>query len=236
MRIPKNNMDYDSDAIVTPYVTAYIREKTTHNDELLRYLEVYAKENNIPIAEPETARLLSVITKLKRPARILEVGCAIGYSAIIMSRGLADGGSILTLEYDEIMAETARENIKNAGLSDKITVVNADAKDYLAYISEDESFDMIFLDGPKAHYLYMLDDAVRLLKKGGLLVSDNVLFKGMTADDGHFARRKVTIIHRLREYIDTLMEHPQLETSILSQGDGVTLSVKTVSDIERFGY
>ena len=113
-------------------------------------------------------------------------------------------------------------------------MIEADAKDYLSYLDEDESYDMVFLDGPKAHYLFMLEDAVRLLRKGGLLVSDNILFKGMTADDGHFARRKVTIIHRLREYIDALMAHPQLETAILSQGDGVTLSIKTISDKERF--
>ncbi|MGM9937158.1 MAG: O-methyltransferase [Candidatus Ornithomonoglobus sp.] len=229
-------MDYDLNAIVTPYVTSYIREKTVQKDEFLRGLEKYAEENRIPIAEPETARLLSVITKLVNPSRILEVGCAIGYSSILMSRGLAQGGQILTLEYDPDMVKTARENVRKAGLEETIKVVEADAKDYLAYIDEDEIFDIIFLDGPKAHYLYMLDDAVRLLKKGGLLISDNILFKGMTADDGHFARRKVTIIHRLREYIDALMSHPQLETSILSQGDGVTLSVKTVSDFERFGY
>lgn len=229
-------MEYDLNAIVTPYVTSYIREKTEQKDALLRGLEIYAEENNVPIVEPETARLLSVLTKLKQPARILEVGCAIGYSSILMSKGLAEGGSILTLEYDPEMVKTARENVKGAGLCDTINVVEADAKDYLAYIDEDEIFDIIFLDGPKAHYLYMLDDAVRLLKKGGLLISDNILFKGMTADDDHFARRKVTIIHRLREYIDALMNHPQLETSILSQGDGVTLSIKTMSDYERFGY
>lgn len=229
-------MDYDLNAIVTPYVTSYIREKTVQKDEFLRGLEKYAEENRIPIVEPETARLLSVITKLIRPERILEVGCAIGYSSILMSRSLAEGGKILTLEYNPDMVRTARENVRKAGLEETINVVEADAKDYLAYIDEDEIFDMIFLDGPKAHYLYMLDDAVRLLKKGGLLISDNILFKGMTADDDHFARRKVTIIHRLREYIDALMSHPQLETSILSQGDGVTISVKTVSDFERFGY
>lgn len=229
-------MDYDLNAIVTPYVTSYIREKTVQKDEFLRGLEKYAEENRIPIVEPETARLLSVITKLIRPERILEVGCAIGYSSILMSRSLAEGGKILTLEYNPDMVRTARENVRKAGLEETINVVEADAKDYLAYIDEDEIFDMIFLDGPKAHYLYMLDDAVRLLKKGGLLISDNILFKGMTADDEHFARRKVTIIHRLREYIDALMSHPQLETSILSQGDGVTISVKTVSDFERFGY
>ena len=229
-------MEYDLNAIVTPYVTSYIREKTEQKDTLLRSLEIYAEENKVPIVEPETARLLSVLTKLKRPARILEVGCAIGYSSILMSKGLAEGGSILTLEYDPKMVKTARENVEKAGLCDVINVVEADAKDYLAYIDEDEVFDLIFLDGPKAHYLYMLDDAVRLLKKGGLLISDNILFKGMTADDDHFARRKVTIIHRLREYIDTLMKHPQLETSILSQGDGITLSIKVMSDFERFGY
>lgn len=228
--------EYDKDAIVTPYVTSYIREKTVQRDELLRDMEEYAAKNSVPIAEPETARLLSVITKLKAPERILEVGCAIGYSSILMAKSMKKGGSILTLEYDTDMIEKARVNIRRAGLENTISVREADAKDYLWYIDEDESFDMIFLDGPKAHYVYMLDDCVRLLKKGGLLISDNVLFKGMTADDGHFVRRKVTIINRLREYIDALMEHPQLETSILSQGDGVTLSVKIMSDMERFGY
>lgn len=228
-------MDYDLNAIVTPYVTSYIREKTVQRDNLLLDIERYAAENSVPIAEPETARLLSVLTKLMRPKKILEVGCAVGYSSIIMARGLAGGGSMITLEYDTEMIKTARANIQAAGLGDTVSVVEADARDYLWYIEGDESFDMIFLDGPKAHYIYMLDDCVRLLRKGGLLISDNVLFKGMTADDGHFARRKVTIINRLRDYITALMEHPQLETSILSQGDGVTLSVKTISDEERFG-
>lgn len=229
-------MEYDLNAIVTPFVTSYIREKTVQNDDLLKSMEEYAAKNNVPIAEPETARLLSVLTRLKNPKRVLEVGCAIGYSAIIMAKAMPEDGTILTLEYSEEMAEVARKNISDAGFENKIRVVEADARDYVSYIDEDECFDMIFLDGPKAHYVNMLDDCVRLLKKGGLLISDNVLFKGMTADDGHFVRRKVTIIHRLRDYIDALMSHPQLETSILSQGDGVTLSIKTVSDFERFGY
>ena len=84
----------------------------------------------------------------------------------------------------------------------------------------------IFLDGPKAHYIYMLDECVRLLKKGGVLISDNVLYKGMTADDNHVVRRKITIVKRLRKYIDMLMEHKELETSLLPLGDGVTISVK----------
>ena len=227
-------MEYDLDAIVTPAVTSYIRQKTVHNDSFLLSLEKYARENRVPIAEPETARLISVVTKLLKPKKILEVGCAIGYSAIIMAQATEKDGKITTLEYNPEMVKIARENINKAGLSGRIRVIEADAKDYISYIDEDETFDLVFLDGPKAHYVYMLDDAVRLLKKGGMLITDNILFKGMTADDNHFARRKVTIINRLREYIDAVMTHPQLETSILSQGDGVSISVKTVSDNERF--
>lgn len=219
-------IEYDENAIVPPYITEYLREKTVHNNEFLHELERYAEKNSVPIVEPETARLLSVMTEIKKPERILEIGCAIGYSSILMSEGLAEGGKITTIEYNNDMVNIARENIKKAGLSETITVIEADAKDYLSYIDDDGVFDIIFLDGPKAHYIYMLDECVRLLKKGGLLISDNVLYKGMIADDNHVVRRKITIVKRLRKYIDALMEHKQLKTSLLPLGDGVTVSVK----------
>ena len=219
-------IEYDKDAIVPPYITEYLRAKTTHEDVFLHELEAYAEKESVPIVEPETARFLSVMTEIKKPARVLEVGTAIGYSAILIARHLADGGKITTIEYNADMVKIARENIEKAGFSDAVTVVEADAKDYLSYIEEDETFDMIFLDGPKAHYIYMLDECVRLLKKGGVLISDNVLYKGMTADDEHVIRRKITIVERLREYIDSLVNHPELETTLLPLGDGVTVSVK----------
>ena len=219
-------VEYDKNAIVPPYITKWLRDNTAQSDPLLRELEQYAAENNVPIAEPETARFLSVMCKIAKPKRVLEIGTAIGYSAIITARSMDEDGKILTLEYDAQTAEIARENIKRGGLADKIEVVCADAKDYLSYIDEDECMDMIFLDGPKAHYVYMLDDCVRLLKRGGMLISDNVLYKGMTADDEHIIRRKITIVERLREYIDALVNHPELETSLLPLGDGVTVSVK----------
>lgn len=219
-------IEYDKDAIVPPYITEYLREKTVHDDGFLHELEAYAEENSVPIVEPETARFLSVMTEIKKPERVLEVGTAIGYSSILMAKGLREGGQITTLEYNADMANIARENIEKAGMTDRINVVEADAKDYLAYIEADESFDMIFLDGPKAHYIYMLDECVRLLKKGGLLISDNVLYKGMIADDNHVVRRKITIVKRLRKYIDALMAHPELKTALLPLGDGVTVSVK----------
>ena len=217
-------IEYDKDAIVPPYITRWLRDNTAQTDPFLAELERYAAENNIPIAEPETARFLSVMTRLTRPRRILEIGTAIGYSAIIMAR--CTDGKILSIEYDAASADAARKNIARAGLSDRIEVVCADAKDYLSYIDEDECMDMIFLDGPKAHYVYMLDDCVRLLGKGGVLISDNVLYKGMTADDEHIITRKITIVERLREYIAALMKHPELETALLPLGDGVTVSVK----------
>lgn len=219
-------IEYDKDAIVPPYITEYLREKTVHDNEFLHELEDYAQKNSVPIVEPETARLLTVMTEIKKPENVLEIGCAIGYSAILMSEGLHEGGKITTIEYNADMVKIARENIKKAGLSDVITVVEADAKDYLSYIDGDEVYDIIFLDGPKAHYVYMLDECVRLLKKGGLLISDNVLYKGMIADDNHVVRRKITIVKRLRKYIDALMAHKDLKTMLLPLGDGVTVSVK----------
>ena len=143
-----------------------------------------------------------------------------------MARAMGNKGKIITLEYSEEMVGLAKENINEAGLEQIIDVREADAKDYLSYFDEDGWVDMIFLDGPKAHYYYMLDDCVRLLKSGGVLISDNVLYKGMTADDNHIIRRKATIVDRLRDYIDALVNHKELETTLLPLGDGVTVSIK----------
>lgn len=218
-------IEYDKNAIVPPYITEYLREKTVHTDEFLHSLEKYAEDNSVPIVEPETARFLEVMCGIVKPKRILEIGCAIGYSSILMANTVSDDCRIETLECSDEMIAVARENIEKVGQSDKITVINGDAKTYLENL-ESDCYDIIFLDGPKAHYIYMLDDCVRLLKKGGILISDNVLYKGMTADDNHVVRRKITIVKRLRKYIDMLMEHKELMTSLLPLGDGVTLSVK----------
>lgn len=227
---------YDPEAIAPPYITEYLRAHSAHGNAFLGVLEEYAERNRIPIIEPESAAFLETICALARPERILEIGCAIGYSAIRMAMSCPENAEILTIEYDAQTVLRARENIKAAGLENRIRVIEADAKEYVSYIEEDESFDLIFLDGPKAHYVYMLDDCVRLLRRGGALISDNVLYKGMIADDAHVARRKITIVNRLRDYIDALCAHPQLKTSVLPLGDGMTLSVKIKSDLEYFGH
>ena len=219
-------VEYEKDAIVHPYITSYIRESIKKNQGILAELEEYAEKESIPIVQPETAKLISSLSYIRRPDRILEVGCAIGYSSILLSEGLSQNGRITTLEFNSDMVKIARENIKRAGLESKIEVIEADAKDYLKIIEEDESFDYIFLDGPKAHYIYMIEDCFRLLKKGGILVADNILYKGMTAEQSLVIRRKITIVKRLRKFITALCEDSRFETSIIPIGDGVTLSVK----------
>ena len=217
-------IEYDKNAIVYEYITEFLRKDIPRRSGLLGELEEYAEVNSVPIVQPETAQFLEVITKIKRPERILEIGCAIGYSAMLMAEGLADHGSITTLEWDKDMAELARENIKKAGLEDTINVINRDAKEVLPTLTGE--YDIIFLDGPKAHYIHMLNDCVRLLKKGGILIADNVLYKGMTADPEHVVRRKITIVKRLQHFIGAQMQHPELRASLLPLGDGVTIAVK----------
>ena len=154
-------VEYDKDAIVYPYITEYLRKEIPPHTGILKELEEYAEVHQVPIVQPETAQLLSVLCAVKRPLRILEVGCAIGYSAILMSEFLENGGTITTLEWDADTAEIARENIKRAGLSDVINVICNDAKEVIPTLTA--QYDIVFLDGPKAHYIYMLNDCIRLL-------------------------------------------------------------------------
>lgn len=217
-------VEYDKDAIVYPYITEYLRKEIPPHTGILKELEEYAKVHQVPIVQPETAQLLSVLCAVKRPLRILEIGCAIGYSAILMSEFIENGGTITTLEWDADIAEIARENIKKAGLSEVINVICNDAKEVIPTLTAE--YDIVFLDGPKAHYIYMLNDCIRLLKKGGLLIADNVLYKGMTADDEHVIRRKITIVKRLRRFISAQMQRKELRTVVLPLGDGVTVGVK----------
>ena len=215
-------VEYDKDAIVYPYITEYLRETIPQSSGILKELEEYAAANSVPIVQPETARLLQVLVQMKQPARILEVGCAIGYSALLIA-GETDG-SVTTLEYNDEMADIAEKNIKKAGMSDRIFIIRNDAREYLKTLTGE--YDMIFLDGPKAHYIYMLNDCIRLLKKGGILVADNVLYKGMTADEEHVIRRKITIVKRLKHFIAAQMQREELKTVLLPVGDGVTVAVK----------
>lgn len=217
-------VEYDKDAIVYPYITEFLRDGIKKSEGILKKLEEEAVRDEVPIIQPEAARLLSVLCEMKKPRHILEIGCAIGYSAILMAQKLDKDGSLLTLELDENMARRARENIEEAGMTDKITVRCCDAVETVPTLTGE--YDIIFLDGPKAHYIHMLNDCIRLLKPGGLLISDNILYKGMTADPEHVIRRKITIVKRLRHFIKAQMQRAELETVVLPLGDGMTVAVK----------
>jgi len=191
---------------------------------LLKEMEQYAARNYVPIVKHETAELLIVLGRLVKPARILEIGTAIGYSAILLSGILAPGGRIDTIERDEDMVSKAHEYIKRAGLADTIAVIAGEASEVLACL--DKTYDMIFMDAAKGQYPVFLPECLRMLRNGGLLITDNVLYMGLVDREGPVARKHRTIVNNMRSYIDTLRNDPSLDTSVLPVGDGVALSYK----------
>ncbi len=214
--------------ITREYVTQYIRKITPQQKGVLKELEKYAIEHHVPIVQPEVAQLIRVLTKTIAPMKILEIGTAIGYSAILFAQALKPGGKIVTIERYDKMIELAKQNIQKAGLEDIIQVIAGDAQEVLVDITGE--FDCIFIDAAKGKYLTFLPHCLRLLKTGGLLISDNVLYQGMIASDKFVVRRKKTIVTRMRQYLDTISHHPQLESTIIPIGDGVAVSYKVRSD------
>lgn len=208
------------DSINYEYIIRYLRDLLPEREGIMGELETFAKKYDVPISQPETMKLLEVLIRLGRVDSVLEIGCAIGYSAIGMA--MAGANTITTVEISDDAARVARENFQKAGLSDRITLYHGDAKDVLPTL--EGAYDMIFLDAAKAQYGNFFPHCLRLLKSGGLLVSDNVLYKGMTATDELVQHRKITIVKRLRQYLSDLYENPSLETSVLPVGDGVALS------------
>lgn len=210
--------------IVNELVEGYIRNTLTDKEGLLRDLEVYALENNVPIVHKEVSELLKVLLKVQKPKRILEVGCAIGYSSILFASTLGEDVEIITVERNEKMIEKAKENIKLAGLENNITILEGDAEEKLKEV--DGEFDMIFLDAAKGQYQLFYDMVIDKLKVDGLLISDNILYKGMVAHDDFVIRRKKTIVKRMRSYLDYICTCNYLDTSLIPIADGVALSYK----------
>jgi predicted O-methyltransferase YrrM len=206
------------------YVNNYIRETIQKSDGILKELEEYAMLHHVPIIQPEVARLLFITGRLVKPKRILEVGTAIGYSAILMSQILEPGGKIDTIDRSEKMTLLAKENIKKARMEDRINIITGDALDVLQCL--DKSYDMIFMDAAKGQYSEFLPECLRMLKSNGVLFSDNVLYKGMVASDELIVFRKKTIVKRMREYLEVICNSEELDSSIIPIGDGVAISYK----------
>ena len=206
-------------------MSAFIDSLDTGNTPFLNEIENEAIKTNVPIIRTQTQSLIKLLLAMQKPTSILEVGCAIGFSALLMSEYAPENCHITTIEKYEKRIPLARENFKKAGMEDRITLLEGDAADILKQM--DGSYDMIFMDAAKGQYIHFLPDVLRLLAKGGILLSDNVLQDGDVIES-RFAvtRRNRTIHSRMREYLYELKHHPDLETAILSVGDGVTISVK----------
>lgn len=213
--------------ICQDYIIDFIRNTIKKDEGFLLELREYAQEFHIPIVQPETARLLEVLCYISKPKKILEIGTALGYSAILMAFAQRDEGSIDTIDRSYDMAEKAKHNIRQAKLDKRINVVTGDALDVLKCL--EKKYDFIFLDASKGHYLEFLPEMLRLLQTGGILVSDNVLYKGMIASDNLVVKRKNTIVRRMRDYLDAICSSQVLRTSIIPIGDGVAISCK-ISD------
>ncbi len=206
------------------YITNYIRDIVPEKSGQLKLMEEYAHENNVPIIEPEVGQLITVLLKLHRPVDILEVGTAIGYSALLMAQTLKGDWNITTMERNPEMIEMALENFQASPYSDRIKIIEGDARETFPHLTK--KYDFIFLDAAKGQYMEFLHYAMDLLKPGGLIVSDNVLYKGMVASDQLVVRRKRTIVNRLREFLEHINKMEGYTSSVLPLGDGVALTFK----------
>ena len=211
--------------IVDERMRTYINSLDRGNTPFLEELEQYAIRERVPIIRREMQSFIKMFLAVNRPKRILEVGTAIGFSTLLMCEyGPADV-QITTIENYEKRIPLAKENFRKAGQESKITLLEGDATKILAGLSG--SYDLIFMDAAKGQYIHWLPDVIRLLKKGGVLLSDNVLQDGNLIESHYIVeRRDRTIYKRMREYLYQLKHDPLLETSILPLGDGVTVSVK----------
>lgn len=205
--------------------TAYINSLENGNPSYLDELEVFAKDTQVPVIRKEMQSLMRTLLVMNKPKRILEVGTAIGFSALFMREFMPENGHITTIEKYEKRIHIAKENFRRFDKDGRITLLEGDAADILKQL--DDSFDFIFMDAAKGQYIHFLPEVLRLLGKGGLLVSDNVLQDGDIIESKFAVTRRDRTIHkRMREYLYTLKNHEQLETAILTIGDGVALSVK----------
>ena len=192
-------------------------------EKILFNIKEEALKNHVPIIEDDSLEYIANILKEKKPNKILEIGTAVGYSAINFSKYLVgEGAKVLTIEIKEQMYEKAIQNITLMGLQDKIEVINADATKYLKNINE--QFDVVFIDAAKGQYLVFLEEAIRLCKIGGIIIADNMLYRGRTLSDYNEHKHR-TATNRLREYLVQMKEDKRLDSTLIKVGDGLAISV-----------
>lgn len=204
------------------YMEQYLRDLIPESKDEFKELEEFAKENKVPIIQKEGAKFLEFMVSMKQPKRILELGTAIGYSAILMHKAAKGDCHITTIERDDNMFNYATENIKKYNLENSIEIIKGDCLEVLE--SLDGKFDLIFMDAGKGHYNHFLPHCLRLLDDKGIIIADNVLFRGMVASDDLVKRRKITIVKRMRTYLELVSRNDDLITTVIPMGDGIALT------------
>ena len=218
----ENKINYKT---IQNYIDLLIPSSSLFLEELF----LTAQKEHIPVITRETRRFLEVLLSLCKPQRILEIGTAVGYSAIVFATVLPQA-QITTIEVEEALAERARENIKKAGVSHQIQVIHDDARNVLPYLTT--PFDFVFLDAAKGQYTEYDPFVKKLLRPGGVLLSDNVLFKGLVAETHPVQKNKRSLVEDLTNYNRGLMADKGYLTTLLPVGDGLALSYKKMEEQE----
>lgn len=187
----------------------------------LEEIKQKALNDHIPIIMDDTLEVIAKILTEKKPKRILEIGTAVGYSAMCFSKYLAEDGLIDTIERDEERIEEAKQNFKKVEVENKINLYEGDAVEILPTLNE--NYDVVFIDAAKGKYPFFLKEALRMLNKDGIILADNILYKGYVMSDYNKHKQR-TAVRNLREYIKEITENPSLETEILEVGDGLAIS------------
>ena len=211
--------------IIDERMSAFIDSLDSGNPAWLNEIEKFALETQVPIIRRSMQSLLKFLLKFTKPKSILEVGTAIGFSALLMSEYAPEECRITTIENYEKRIPIARENFRRAGKADRITLIEGDAAEVLTELTGE--YDFIFMDAAKGQYIHYFPEVMRLLAKGGCLVSDNVMQDGDIIESRFAVERRNRTIHaRMREYLYELKHNEELVTSIIPLGDGVTVSIK----------
>ncbi len=187
----------------------------------LEKIKQKALQEHIPIIMDDTLQVIDKILKEKKPKKILEIGTAVGYSAICFSEYLQNNGIIDTIEREEDRVKEAKENIIKADVKEKINILYGDAVEILPTLNS--KYDVIFIDAAKGKYPFFLKEAIRMIEKDGIIIADNILYKGYVMSDYNKHKQR-TAVRNLREYIKQITENPNMETQILEVGDGLAIS------------
>ncbi|HWS54223.1 MAG TPA: O-methyltransferase [Pyrinomonadaceae bacterium] len=215
------------DAILRREQAEYLDRLHPENTGLLAEMEAYAAEHRVPIADREVARFLEITALATRASRVLEIGMAIGYSVVHLARALPAGGLVVTVELSDEMAARSDDYLRRAGLRDKVRVERGAALDVLPRLAASgaEPFDILFLDAVKQEYAQYLDLALPMLRVGGVVIADNLLWGGQVAGEIR-APEQTASTQALREFNQVFVRHPQLLAEVLPVGDGLGYAVK----------